>query len=968
MRELRELWFPSNGEEGLHFFISEALAKIGFDADSVERDANSLAKGRVIKDSIHGIIHLSADSAALLDTPMVQRLRHIHQLGFSNLVYPSAEHSRFSHSLGMAGTVQLLSQSSRQNKISKLIHINDFEISEISPEQEKLLIHTALLHDIGHLAFSHVTEKALEQQPDRFFFGPWQLDKARFDARQKLPKLSLAEMISVAIVLSPFFEKLYAHTCDLSHPEARRTCEKIACLIAGVPFDQTRSWALAELISAPAFDADKLDYLRRDSMNCGIPVGLDFPRVLYGTTVITGRGEDFPLRHPRTPVSRKIARFALNPQGLEAIDDLASARSVLYERVYFHKTTRGAERILARVLHSIALTEAQSGKQEDQLRRSDWCQVLRLWTLGDEVMLNRLTEGAPTAAARNEAALVFFRKLPKRAAVIGPQIIVPVSPDVPGGYGVVTEQASQKLAYARLGDVISFGEPGSGDAQREFEDLIADRAIELKSMLESTDFAGAELPPSEMPSRVTFVPPYDPATAEIGQCCIIDVARRVVPSGNWSIAREQSDANKVNRSLGYVFTDIEWRSLVAVATREIVYERATAIDSTAINPLNYSNESDDGPAAMRPLVILDIDDLCEAARGPSEDVHSIINHVARNNRYDKKPRLSPQPNITDEIDKIVTELSGFQGVGEWRVTRESIRYYLSQFPYHLRDDAITFLSSMQFLGRKRLRNGLDLALERFESQMNPEHAVLAPLSPNSGRLVRQLYEQDRKAKIEQRGWHIAGDITEALASMDANSILVLLDDIIASGSQASAQMRALFGQGRNAWPEEQKSERNIFEFGGEGSPDLGKHIKDKLRDCKIAICVIAYAKLADSTSMPPSLYSALQDLGVEEHVRLFTSDEASPTSDIPSDLCEFFQHVGEACLRWCRTRDIEGAPDEDSLQRDALGYDARKGCLATIFNVPTSTVTAIWCPGVVDTLPWVPLLIRRGYQRHLVLP
>jgi HD superfamily phosphohydrolase len=94
---------------------------------------------KVIRDPIHDYIELDDLALALIETPQVQRLRRIRQLGFSNLVYPGANHTRFEHSLGV-------------------YHLAKHLVKQVDEQQRNELLAAALLHDIGHGPFSHATE------------------------------------------------------------------------------------------------------------------------------------------------------------------------------------------------------------------------------------------------------------------------------------------------------------------------------------------------------------------------------------------------------------------------------------------------------------------------------------------------------------------------------------------------------------------------------------------------------------------------------------------------------------------------------------------------------------------------------------------------------------------------------------------------------------------------------------------
>jgi len=101
---------------------------------------------KIIKDPVHGYVEVEDSLLALLDSPPLQRLRYIRQLGFSYLVYPGANHTRFEHSLG---TMFLADVAARR-----------FGLGE---EERMLVVAAGLLHDIGHGPFSHASEPLMEQ-------------------------------------------------------------------------------------------------------------------------------------------------------------------------------------------------------------------------------------------------------------------------------------------------------------------------------------------------------------------------------------------------------------------------------------------------------------------------------------------------------------------------------------------------------------------------------------------------------------------------------------------------------------------------------------------------------------------------------------------------------------------------------------------------------------------------------------
>ena len=117
-----------------------------------------------VRDAVHGFISLTDKQVRLINTPVFQRLRGIRQLALANLVYPGALHTRFDHSLGVCHVARLMAEQLRLDK-----------------SETRLVRLAALLHDLGHGPFSHVSENALE------IYG----DRSKLPADQKKDKIHL---------------------------------------------------------------------------------------------------------------------------------------------------------------------------------------------------------------------------------------------------------------------------------------------------------------------------------------------------------------------------------------------------------------------------------------------------------------------------------------------------------------------------------------------------------------------------------------------------------------------------------------------------------------------------------------------------------------------------------------------------------------------------------------------------------
>lgn len=233
----------------------------------------------VIRDPLWDNITLDGSALAVLDTPSVQRLRYIRQLGHAFLVYPGATHSRFEHALG----AYHLTRSALGALEAR------GELDGIGERDRSAVALAALLHDIGHYPFSHALEEA-----------GFPSHEAQGVAR--LSQGDLAERL-----------------CELG---GAGLAQEIGTLIRGVSGSP-----LQGLISG-SLDLDKIDYLCRDSRMCGVPYGVvDVDRLLASLCVVETEGR------------REIG---VQEKGMSGLESLLFAKYQMYRNVYWHHAVRSA--------------------------------------------------------------------------------------------------------------------------------------------------------------------------------------------------------------------------------------------------------------------------------------------------------------------------------------------------------------------------------------------------------------------------------------------------------------------------------------------------------------------------------------------------------------------------------------------------------------------------------------------------
>ncbi len=326
---------------------------------------------RVIRDPIHGDIPLQPVEAAVIATRAFQRLRYIRQNGLLHFVFPGAVHTRFAHSIGakhVAGAV-----------IEHLFApLEDVASTKGDRQALDYLAATfrlaALLHDVGHCAFSHSIEHVTERGKPLMgtvgdFLRSWNQEGLLGEfiaARPGVAKRQVEhEHISILLVKEIFEKDAVRDVCrsegldpddvgrdvraliDNALPESatfKGASDVIVKLLAarravdGSRPKQAASDVLASLHSlvSGTLDVDRLDYLLRDSWFCGVPYGQVDLQILTSNMslgIFAGK-----------------VQLLLHEKAVRAVDDMLWSRYQLFMQVYNHKTNVGLNAALSRAI------------------------------------------------------------------------------------------------------------------------------------------------------------------------------------------------------------------------------------------------------------------------------------------------------------------------------------------------------------------------------------------------------------------------------------------------------------------------------------------------------------------------------------------------------------------------------------------------------------------------------------------
>ncbi len=259
---------------------------------------------KILHDAIHGTHRLKKHEVALIDLPLIQRLRQIRQTGFTYFTFPSATHSRFEHTIGVLILTEKLGRAINRAQESYFADLKDLRIA-------------ALMHDCGHGPFSHSSEEMY-----RYFDDMQELIGPKGEFKGASPHEALSCLVVLSQPFKDYFTSLIEkHDIDCDY-------NNIANYIVGRA-SKTHFYA-AQVINGP-FDADKLDYIFRDGKFTGLPLLIDYDRLWYAARV--GTVNDW-------------RRLTVEFNGVTPIEEILFSKMVLFSTIYHHHKVRACDCML----------------------------------------------------------------------------------------------------------------------------------------------------------------------------------------------------------------------------------------------------------------------------------------------------------------------------------------------------------------------------------------------------------------------------------------------------------------------------------------------------------------------------------------------------------------------------------------------------------------------------------------------
>lgn len=280
---------------------------------------------------MHGFIGYDDWELSIINHPAFQRLRRIRQLALTEFVYPGATHTRFAHALGTMDVATRMFDAIVSRQQDYLFSERDYDEAGLRRDRQIVRL-AALLHDVGHSPFSHSGEGL-------FPFKAQPPNEERYEH----------EDYSANIITSVLKETIEQHRGNLNY-EIEAT--DVAELVSGKTNPKKQA-SLRRLIWRPIvtsqLDADRCDYLLRDSLHCGTSYGrYDLERILATINLGLSESDD--------PV------VSIEAGGWHAAEGLIIARYSMFTQVYFHHTRQALDHHVEKVLSY--LLEAEYGRPE----------------------------------------------------------------------------------------------------------------------------------------------------------------------------------------------------------------------------------------------------------------------------------------------------------------------------------------------------------------------------------------------------------------------------------------------------------------------------------------------------------------------------------------------------------------------------------------------------------------------------
>jgi HD superfamily phosphohydrolase len=854
-------------------------------------------------DPVWSTIVLRPLEVAILDSPLLQRLRMIRQLGLAHLVYPAANHTRLEHSIGVVTQIDRLVESINEHFANRgaATTAGEESVRPVSEDLRNVLRLTALCHDVGHGAMSHVSENALGRYAE--------VNDIREEFSDEIGEehVALTEIAAYYIVGSPSFEDLLSAavtTVDERHlPRAKVAIGQMQKLIIGATVDD-RIPLLHELMSGP-FDADKLDYMTRDALMSGVPVVTDTARLVQKIRAVRVAETKLPEKVADTVDKRdSYIMTGIGMSGARTLDELMFGRVLLYDKLYRHHKVRAAEAMVASIFRQVS-SLIQDGPAllpfhlvDHELLELDRTAVRRL---ASKPLTDAQRRAADTAA--DLAARLKRRELFVRAFAFA--LDMPQDPyhSEPGHFDGLAEVMESNDDPELLDDLVK----RIAAALKEICEILAPELV--KEYGNNFEPYLALDPPMPTPDGTDATHAY--LISEGAEGDILTARPGIAGAAKWS------EAYLLTRETGFVFTTEELAPYAFLAS-ELVFRRDYEVRIPKAMYVYAKQDEATIEASKRQL----------DAKGFFRTLPSDLAPL---------PQKLRSASARKRVGKVLENLRGYEGPrtsrsdkGPLLLSEQRVIDWLKQFGSEFGDEPLKMLEEMRLVGREQVVGALESFMSAHDGRF--ANASVCPLGTAKDSSAITTY--------------YAGDLRDVTIRSVADALvgdepIVFIDDFIGSGQQSVSILEAWFDVEPSTALNEERGE------------PLNELSRKALRDRPLGF-VFASGQAEGAAA----LRDALERLDLKGEVFL-ADDRIAPralsrSTDTRRKLLERCREIGLQLLD-----DGKRRHDHEWREQRALGYGNDAFLVAFPYNTPTQTLTCLWRSGQVDGVDWTALLPRR---------
>ncbi len=685
---------------------------------------------KVVKDSIWGIIPLSSAECMIIDSPVFQRLRRVRQLGLSYLVYPTAGYSRFEHSLGTLQAVQTVVSSIRQNAELDRTLDNVKSILDYTP----LIRLAALLHDVGHGPFSHLSEKFVIDNDDA---SRKLVDYFNSEINKDY---GLAEIRSALFCLSEPLKTFLDDKTIAGNLFGCPNSEAIASMILGIPPGDPKHYFAAQLVSS-IYDVDKIDYMLREARSANISLPIDVNRYFAKMEVRRVLAKNLnSIFRQKVDIDGDSELYILGTtvSGAGCLDEVYLSRVWLYDRMYRHHKVRAAEKLLMKSFSNISASDAFGISYQ------------RLFDLSDDEVYALATQAkqndAASLAAKNKLESLRDRRLPVRCFCFAERFIEKSRP--PAGKEEASETINTELTRKHAAIKRLLKKP----------DVLAEKiAQEGRSILKHLGKDG------EINSDDIFI-------CKPGVSPVPEISFHFLFEGNVVVdymksalfaPKQWAEAYAKRKDVGYIFCPRGLESVCSVACETVIYKGTGA----------EFNE-----------------DVWRTIKVGKDQVYELKRKLEEGGYYKGLRKLRPVPkelrsaSVQDKLRELHIKYSAYSNDylnrAGWSI-QSALEMFLKQFPAELVEDMVEVLLSGQFfnystIGRL-ISDSIRKAIKEFETEEDVLLCPLGQMSKDSAPHITRYVEKIERTKV------IAAD---QLPKFNDTSPIIFFDDLTSTGSQA----------------------------------------------------------------------------------------------------------------------------------------------------------------------------------------